>query len=315
MGSPTAKSEKTRCLLLDLTKCMIRGDANRKIDSSSITRAKESFTRLTPNKRTFQQTFLSCQREYRVCDTSTFDPSCSHLRNDIPEPARVNSATWSENHYFFTFHFFSVPNIWRLYLPRRVDGEEKNSDSFFDLFDESWFHKYLSVASSIVKFWRPHCTKRWAADRPAIPAPIITTAGSTLHGSIMQGSSWQVSNLATLVELHDDEESPALHALFASLSHPEHFSVENNLEKLESLVSLLPTKCQENYRLLQIFFYFFSIFSWNDTKRCIFCGSLYFCCISALIYSGFLEFTDVRQKFMVIHKGTIFKNHVLRKEK
>lgn len=52
------------------------------------------------------------------------------------------------------------------------------------------------MASSTVKFLIPHCTSRWAAESPAIPAPMMTTEGSGLHGSIMQGSIWQLSNFA-----------------------------------------------------------------------------------------------------------------------
>lgn len=48
---------------------------------------------------------------------------------------------------------------------------------------------HRSVASSIVIFLRPHWTRRWAAERPAIPAPIITTFGSGFDGSSMHGSS------------------------------------------------------------------------------------------------------------------------------
>lgn len=59
------------------------------------------------------------------------------------------------------------------------------------------YFKYLSVASNIVKFWRPHCANRCAAESPAIPAPMMTTVGSGLHGSSIQGSNWHVSNLAS----------------------------------------------------------------------------------------------------------------------
>lgn len=45
---------------------------------------------------------------------------------------------------------------------------------------------YRSVASRIVKLVRPQTASRSAADRPAIPAPIITTLGSGLQGSTMQ---------------------------------------------------------------------------------------------------------------------------------
>lgn len=54
---------------------------------------------------------------------------------------------------------------------------------------------YRSVASRTVKFCNPHWANRCAAERPAIPAPIITTVGSGLQGSNIHGSSKQESNL------------------------------------------------------------------------------------------------------------------------
>lgn len=41
----------------------------------------------------------------------------------------------------------------------------------------------LSVASKTVNLQIPHCWSLCAADNPAMPAPIITTDGSGLHGS------------------------------------------------------------------------------------------------------------------------------------
>lgn len=53
----------------------------------------------------------------------------------------------------------------------------------------------LSVASSIVKLQIPDCFKRCAADNPASPAPIMTTAGSALQGSTMLSVMVHTSNL------------------------------------------------------------------------------------------------------------------------
>lgn len=81
------------------------------------------------------------------------------------------------------------------------------------------FGFYLSVASKIVKLWKPHWANRCAADNPAIPAPMIIILGSGLHGSITHGFNWHVSNFVDFV--HFD----------ISFLLPSPLSDENNLQR------------------------------------------------------------------------------------
>lgn len=96
MGTTAAEGEEGRRLLFDLPEGVIRRDADRKIDSPAIAGTEKPATRIRPEERRLQQTFLRRQGEHRIRHATAFNPCSSHLRHHVSQPARVYSTARSE---------------------------------------------------------------------------------------------------------------------------------------------------------------------------------------------------------------------------
>lgn len=95
MGTATAKGKKSRRLLFDLPECMIRRDADRKINGSAVAGTEKPAIWIRPEKRCLQQAFLCCQSEYWVRHATTLDPRGTHFRYHVAQPARMDPSTRS----------------------------------------------------------------------------------------------------------------------------------------------------------------------------------------------------------------------------
>lgn len=100
MRAAAAKGEKSRRLLLDSPEGVVGRDANRQIDGSAVAGVEEPLYIRFVAQRRLQQTFLRRQREHRIRHATTLDPRAPHLRHHVAQPARVDSATRSENSSF-----------------------------------------------------------------------------------------------------------------------------------------------------------------------------------------------------------------------